>query len=303
MTGLSQHTPVLLSETITLLHPKSGETVLDVTLGLGGHAEALLHATGERGTLIGLDADAENLARAQARLSSFPGRKEFRHANFRDLARLGLPKVDILFADLGLSSPHVDEPGRGFSFRTESPLDLRFDRTQGLPAVLWLQRVSLHDLTRALREYGEITSAHRLAQKLKESEMSTTSSVVRAVESVFGWRAPSVMPLVFQALRIAVNDELGSLDALLSAGPVLLNPGGRMGVISYHSLEDRRVKHAFQAMTTAPKDSATGQDLHPAGFILLTRKAVVPSDEEQHSNPRSRSAKLRAIMWASSALS
>ncbi len=299
----SQHTPVLLSETITLLDPKSGETVLDVTLGLGGHAEALLKKIGERGTFIGLDADAENLARAQVRLDVLPGNKKFEHRNFRDLERRNLPNVDILFADLGLSSPHVDEPGRGFTFREDVPFDLRFDRTQGLPAALWLQRVSLHELTRALREFGEIKSAHRLAQKLKEGATDTTFSIVRIVESVFGWRAASVMPQVFQALRIAVNDELGALDSLLSAGPALLNPGGRMGVISYHSLEDRRVKQVFRTLTTAPKDSATGQDLHPADFSLLTRKAVVPSDREQCTNPRSRSAKLRVIMRRNTPLS
>lgn len=298
-----KHTPVLLDEVVTLIDPKEGETVLDATLGLGGHAETLLKKIGARGALIGLDADAKNLAQAQVRLSVLPGRKEFRHANFRDLAQLDLPKVDILFADLGLSSPHVDEPGRGFTFREDAPLDLRFDRSQGLSAVLWLQRISLDDLTRALREFGELKDARRLARKLKEGEMNTTFSIVRAVEAVFGWKAPSVMAQVFQALRIAVNDELGALDALLSSGPTLLKSGGRMGVISYHSLEDRRVKQAFRVLTTAPKHADTGQDLHPADYSPLTRKAVVPADEEQHRNPRSRSAKLRVIMRRTSALS
>ncbi|MDO8468397.1 MAG: 16S rRNA (cytosine(1402)-N(4))-methyltransferase RsmH [Candidatus Peribacter sp.] len=303
MDASSKHSPVLLDEVVTLLDSKEGETVLDVTLGLGGHAMKFRERIGAHGRLIGLDADEKNLAQAQERLRALPGNADCRHANFRDLAQLDLPKVDILFADLGLSSPHVDEPERGFTFRVDVPLDLRFDRSQGLPASEWLRRISLHDLTHALRAFGEMQGAHRLAQKLKEGEMPTTFSVVHAVEEVFGWKAPSVMPQVFQALRIAVNDELGALDALLSAGPALLNPGGRMGVISYHSLEDRRVKQVFRVLSTAPKDSATGQDLHPADFSLLTRKAVVPSDEEQHRNPRSRSAKLRVIMRRNSALS
>lgn len=298
-----KHMPVLLNEVITFLDPKEGETVLDVTLGLGGHAMRLLERIGAHGRLIGLDADTINLSQAQQNLHTLPGQVECRHANFRDLAELGLPRVDILFADLGLSSPHVDEPERGFTFREDVPLDMRFDRSQGLPAAVWLQRISLDDLTHALREFGELTGVRRLAEKLKESEISSTFSVVRAVESAFGWKAPSVMAQVFQALRIAVNDELGALDALLSSGPALLNPGGRMGVISYHSLEDRRVKQMFRTMTTAPKHSATGQDLHPADYRLLTRKAVVPSDDEQHRNPRSRSAKLRVIMRTSSTLS
>jgi len=286
-----------------LLAPKEGETVLDVTLGLGGHAEEFLKSIGKRGTFIGLDADAQNLARAQERLSVLSGHREYRHANFRDLQQLDLPNVDILFADLGLSSPHVDEPERGFTFRSDVPLDLRFDRTQGVPASLWLQRISPDDLTRALRAFGEFKGVRRLAEKLKEGAMSTTFSVVRAVESVFGWKAPSVMPQVFQALRIAVNDELGALDALLLSGPALLKDGGRMGVISYHSLEDRRVKQVFRDLTTAPKHPETGQDLHPADFSLLTRKVIVPTAEEQRANPRSRSAKLRVIMRRPSTLS
>ncbi|MDD5041275.1 MAG: 16S rRNA (cytosine(1402)-N(4))-methyltransferase RsmH [Candidatus Peribacteraceae bacterium] len=296
-----KHTPVLLSEVLSLLDPKAGETVLDATLGLGGHAMKFLERIGAHGRLIGLDADAQNLAQAQQRFRSLPGHVECRHENFRNIARLDLPEVDILFADLGLSSPHVDEPERGFTFRADVALDLRFDHTQGLPAAEWLRKVSLDDLTRVFREYGELKSPRRLAGKLKESEVTTTFSVVRVVEAVFGWKAPSVMPQVFQALRIAVNDEMSALDALLAAGPLLLKPGGRMGVISYHSLEDRRVKQVFRILSTAPQHPETGQDLHPADFALLTRKAVVPSGAEQESNARSRSAKLRVIMRRSSA--
>lgn len=293
---VSAHVPVLLREVLTLLAPQKGETVLDVTLGTGGHAEAFLEQIGGEGTLIGLDADMQNLARAESRLRAREGHVDCRHANFRDIAGLGLPPVDVLFADLGLSSPHVDDPGRGFTFRTEAPLDLRYDRTHGLSAAAWLAQVSEEEITRCLRLCGELSSARRFARALKERQPATTTAVVLVAESVYRWRAKILLPQIFQALRIAVNDELGSLDRLLVTAPSLLKPGGRMGIISYHSLEDRRVKQTFRLLVTPPKHPDTGQDLHAADFTLLTRKAVVPSDEEQHRNSRSRSAKLRVIM-------
>jgi 16S rRNA (cytosine1402-N4)-methyltransferase len=281
---------------LAILDPKAGETVLDVTLGLGGHAEALLKRVGERGTLIGLDADTRNLAQAQKRLHSLPGRVRCIHANFRDLADLALPGVNMLFADLGLSSPHVDDPARGFTFREEVPLDLRYDRSRGVTAAVWLAQSTEEEIAHCLRVFGELPSSARFARALRERLPTTTTAVVLAAESVYRWRAKTVLPQIFQALRIAVNDELGSLDALLAVGPTFLKPDGRMGVISYHSLEDRRVKQVFRSLTSAPKHPQTGQDLHPAEFTLLTRKAVVPSDDEVTVNPRSRSAKLRVIM-------
>lgn len=298
MSAAAHHTPVLLKEVIALLDPKDGETVLDVTLGLGGHTEEFLRRVGSTGKVIGLDADRQNLSQAQQRLRTFQGQLECRHANFINLAALDLPKADLLFADLGLSSPHVDDASRGFTFREDVPLDLRFDRTCGVPASQWLSQISLEQLAHVLHHYGEIRGAHRLAEKLKESDMTTTFSVVRAVESVFSWRAKSVMAQVFQALRIALNDEMAALEALLMVGPSLLKEGGRMGVISYHSLEDRQVKQSFRRLGTVPKHPETGQDLHAPEFLMLTRKATVPSDEEVRCNPRSRSAKLRVIMRA-----
>ncbi|MFH1444769.1 MAG: 16S rRNA (cytosine(1402)-N(4))-methyltransferase RsmH [Candidatus Peregrinibacteria bacterium] len=290
------HVPVLLSEVLTLLDPKAGETVLDVTLGLGGHAEAFFKKIGEHGRLIGLDADAQNLAHAEARLRKLPGHVDCRHANFSAIADIDLPPIDILFADLGLSSPHVDDPERGFTFREEVPLDLRYDRSSGVSAAAWLAQASEDEVAQCLREFGELPSAKRFARMLKEHKPTTTTAVVLAAEALYRWRAKAVLPQIFQALRIAVNDELGALDALLSVGPSLLTPGGRMGVISYHSLEDRRVKQVFRALSQAPKHLDTGQDVHPPFFTLLTRKAIVPSDDEVTVNPRSRSGKLRVIM-------
>lgn len=288
------HTPVLLPSVLDVLKPKAGESVLDVTVGLGGHAVAFIECVGHSGSLTGLDADPENLNSARQRLSS-RGIATCIHANFRDLPSLHLSQFDVIFADLGLSSPHIDDPQRGFTFREDVPLDLRFDRSRGVPAAVWLQRITERDLIRALSEYGELPGARRLAEQLKATDVSTTHILKRVAESVYGWRAPSLLPQVFQALRIAVNDELGALDCLLAVGPTLLKTGGRMGVIGYHSLEDRRVKRAFRSLTTAPKDPESGQDAASPAFELLTHKAIIPSSEEVKNNPRSRSAKFRAI--------
>lgn len=292
------HTPVLLETVTAMLDPAPGETALDVTVGLGGHAAAFLERTAPDGSLTGLDADPENLALARSRLAPYGKRVRLLHANFRDIASLRLPPVDLLFADLGLSSPHLDDPLRGFSFRAEALLDLRFDRTAGMPASLWLQDVAERELVRVLRDDGELPGAARLARALKASAVATTSDVLRIAEETYGWRAKSFLPQIFQALRIAVNDELGSLEAFLNFAPKLLRPGGRLGIIGYHSLEDRRVKQAFRALTTPPKDPRTGQDAAPAAFMLLTKKAVVPTPAEVAENPRARSAKFRALRRA-----
>lgn len=296
MVVLLQHTPVLLDPVLAVLDPKEGETVLDVTLGLGGHARAFLERIGPSGSLTGIDADAENLTFAWEHLQEHAQRTTLHHANFRHLASLHLPQVDIVFADLGLSSPHIDDPHRGFTFREDAPLDLRFDRTHGLTAAEWLHRVTVREVARVLREYGELKSTSKLAASLKSREPHTTFDVVHAVEEAVGWRAPSVLPQVFQALRIAVNEEMDALDLLLTVAPGLLKPGGRFGVLSYHSLEDRRVKQVFRSLSTSVKDVTTGAVARQAPFALLMKKAVVPSSAELRSNQRSRSAKFRAIV-------
>lgn len=268
--------------------------MLDVTIGLGGHAAALLEAVGAQGRLIGLDADERNLTIARERLAG-QGRADLRHANFRDLPTMDLPDVDVLFADLGLSSPHVDNPLRGFTFRFDAPLDLRYDPTRGETAAELVTRSTPEDLFQIFRTFGEFSGGARLGRALAGSTIATTDDLKRVVEVTFGYRAKALLPQIFQALRIAVNDELGALDVLLDAGPKLLKPGGRMGVISYHSLEDRSVKRAFRALTMPPKDPVTGRILRCAHFSLLTRRPLVPSPEEIAANPRARSAKFRAL--------
>ena len=295
MTEDPRHISVLLEETMDVLRPGPGDNILDCTVGLGGHAAAFLERTAPDGAFTGIDADGENLERARIRLAPSGGRVALRHGNFRDLSAFEPGSFDIVFADLGLSSPHVDDAGRGFSFRSEALLDLRYDRSSGYPAASFLAWCREEDVEEALRLYGEIRGSLRLAAAIKRAAPATTSALRKTVESALGFRARKILPQVFQALRIAVNDEMNALNGLLNGAIALLRPGGRMGIIAYHSLEDRMVKQFFRDITTPPKDPVTGADSAPAAFELCTKKAVMPTDREVAANPRSRSARLRAI--------
>ena len=290
-----RHIPVLLSTVLEVLAPKAGEIVLDVTLGHGGHAQAFARLIGEQGRLIAFDADEENLRFAREHLREVPAKVELFHTNFREGFLKSLPPIDILFADLGLSSPHIDDPSRGFSFRHDGPLDLRFDRSQGEDAAQWIARAPVEEIADALWKYGEIRSSRRVAAVIKEKLPRTTGDLCQCIEAVLGFHARSLFPQVFQAIRIAINDELGALEVLLTKGPEVLSPCGRMGIVSFHSLEDRMVKQKFRALSSSPKDPLTGAPVRPATFELLTKRPLVPSPQECESNPRSRSAKFRAI--------
>jgi 16S rRNA (cytosine1402-N4)-methyltransferase len=276
------------------LRPVPGDRVLDCTLGLGGHSGAFLEAIGPTGSLVGLDADSDNLALAKERLAPYGNRADLRHLNFRHVATL-TASFDIILADLGLSSPHLDDGERGFSFRADAPLDMRFDRTTGETAAQFLATREEAEIADTLWKYGEIRESRRLARFIKEVPPDTTTALAHRIERALGYNGRELLPRVFQALRIAVNDEMGALESLLAAIPALLAPGGRAGIISFHSLEDRLVKQAFRALTTPEKDPVTGRVSVPARFELLTRKALVPDGDELAENPRSRSAKFRAI--------
>ena len=305
-----EHVSVLLGDpdrdVLGLLKPVPGEVVLDATLGLGGHSEAFLQAVAPEGALYGIDADSENLERAEKRLKPLPGTKKFVHGNFRDVAGLGLPTFDIIFADLGLSSPHIDDPKRGFTYRAEAPLDLRFDQTKGETAAEFLESAKEEDIAQVLREYGEVKDAGRLgarlSEKAKQSGIRTTTDVRSVIDEALGYKAPKVLPQIFQALRMHVNGELDALKQFLSVAPWILNPGGRLGIISYHSLEDRMVKQTFRALTTPTKDPEHGTIAMEADFELLTKKPVRPSATEVKRNPRARSALFRVIRRRSSFL-
>lgn len=296
------HAPVLLEEVLDLLRPQEGETIIDATLGLGGHAAAFLKQMGN-GRLIGIDADTRNLEAARQKLQPWESHISVLRANFSRLPLLELPQCDCFFADLGLSSPHLDDPARGFSFRGNGPLDMRYDQSRGQSAAEVIAKASEEELSRIFVRYGEMKHGRRLASALfsrvRRGDAPVTTLQLRSlVEELFGYRAVRVLPQVFQALRIAVNAELNALAVLLEFAPQLLKKSGRFAVISYHSLEDRLVKRAFRELSLPTLDGRTGHIAIAARFTALTRKPVMPGAKEIETNPRSRSAILRAIQRA-----
>lgn len=300
---MSQHVSILaeplggVPSVYDVLRPVAGERVLDVTLGLGGHAKGFLERVGPSGSLVALDADSANIALAQAHLGQRPN-VTIVHRNFGSLSD-NLGSFDVIFADLGLSSPHLDEPERGFSYRhDQAPLDMRFDRSGGETAQEWLATASVHELATAFR-LGEVPQPGRLATIIVETRLdtplNTASDLKRLCERVYGFRAAAHFGVIFQAIRMRINHETSALEHLLHVAPRLLRPGGRLGIITFHSLEDRLVKQAFRALCTVDRDPLTGADVGEATYTLLLRKALVPSDEEITGNPRARSAKFRAV--------
>jgi len=287
------HISVLLKETIDLLKPEQGNHVIDGTLGLGGHALHILPKIGSEGHYYGFDLDEENMKSAQERLSGYADQLTFIHDNFAHcnsrLQEIGVHAVDRILLDLGLSSPHVDEASRGFSFKQEGPLDMRFDRSKGITAEYVLNRYSEEDLKKIFYEYGEERYAPKITRMIlerrREQPFKMTTDLTGLIDEIM--KNPKdkrlVATRVFQALRIEVNDELSVLRESIPMMLDLLAPGGRLVIMSYHSLEDRIVKHTF-------RDHAKN-----GPFTLLTKKPIVPTEDEIKSNPRSRSAKLRGI--------
>jgi 16S rRNA (cytosine1402-N4)-methyltransferase len=308
----TQHLPVLVEETLALLEPQRGGIFVDVTLGLGGHAEALLRAS-DSVQLVGIDRDPQALELAARRLAPFdPGgnRVRFVNANFHHLdqalAGIGITGgVAGVLADLGVSSMQLDTPERGFSFRFDAPLDMRMGLAERTAADL-VNEGSEGELEKIIRDYGEERQARRIARSIvdarREQPIETTGQLKRLIERVKGSRPPwqegsRVDPstLVFQALRIAVNDELAGLEGFIQQAIDLLEDDGRLVIISYHSLEDRIVKNALRDRARGEIDQVTGRPHAETQVIeALTRKPVRPSDEEVARNPRSRSARLRA---------
>jgi 16S rRNA (cytosine1402-N4)-methyltransferase len=282
------HTPVLLHEVVEALHPSPGGCIVDCTIGPGGHAEALLEQLGPSGLLIGIDADPDAIEFSRSRLARFGASVILVNRSFTDITEVchehGVRTVDGILFDLGLSSTQIDTPERGFSFQRDAPLDMRFDPSQELTASDIVNAYPEPELARIIWEYGEERRARRIARHIVRSRpITSTARLARLLEQVLGSRRGRihVATRTFMALRIAVNRELDSLRSALVQTPDLLAPGGRLAVISYHSLEDRIVK---DFMRSQARDCA----LH-----LVSRKVIRPGSLEIESNPRSRSAKLR----------
>ncbi len=298
----------MVREVIASLCCRAGALYLDGTVGGGGHAEAILEKTAPDGRLIGIDADAEALEEAEKRLAPFGSRKTLVQGNFADLSEIlnaqGIGKVDGILLDLGVSSHQLDTADRGFSFSQEAPLDMRMDGRRGSGAADLVNTLSETELARIIWEYGEERMAKRIARAICTartlSPIGTTAElaalVLRAVPPTAERRRIHPATRTFQALRIAVNDELGSLQRALAAGVERLTPGGRFSIISFHSLEDRMVKDAFRSGGKGchcPPDLPVCVCQGKATLKVLTRKPVLPGEAEISENPRARSAKLR----------
>jgi 16S rRNA (cytosine1402-N4)-methyltransferase len=302
------HTPVLLKQVLELLQIRPGGVYVDGTLGGGGHAKAVLDAMGGEGLLIGIDRDPEALQRAADRISKQVARCMFEHGDFADMKviaeRHGISEVDGIVLDLGMSSDQVDTARRGFSFQQDGPLDMRMNPEQQMTAASLLATIEERELADLLYRLGEEHAARRIARAIVEERktgpINSTEQLAQLVAKVKGGHSGRIHPATqtFQALRMAVNTELESLQAGLESGISMLKQGGRMAVISFHSLEDRVVKQAFVRHEGRWESLAAGgrQWVGRLPHVRrITRKPVIADEDEVRANPRARSAKLRVI--------
>jgi 16S rRNA (cytosine1402-N4)-methyltransferase len=333
------HASVMTAEVLTHLLPRPGGMYCDATLGGGGHAEALLQASAPDGQVIGVDRDPAALAAASDRLRPFGDRFRPLRGRFGELRALlhdaGIEAVDGILADVGVSSAQIDQAGRGFSFQRPGPIDMRMDPGSGETALSLIERLDEEALASIIYEYGEERRSRAVARAVKraaaEGALPDTVALAQVIERACGGRRGAVISpatRTFQALRIAVNDELRQLDRLLQGAPACLRPGGRLVLIAFHSLEDRIVKRRLRELAAqpgwgeapdlhgpaglayrrdaSPSGRAEGslayrRDASPSGraegsLALITRKPIVPTDEEVARNPRARSARLRAAV-------
>ena len=305
---MAGHVSVLLDECINYLDIKPDGIYVDGTLGLGGHSSEIAKRLGEGGRLIAIDRDLASIERASARLAPWADRVTIVHGNFRDVAAIldeqGVPAVDGMLFDLGVSSPQLDDGQRGFSYMQDAPLDMRMDPSDNVDAWFIVNRWPEEKIARILHDYGDERYAKRIAAAIvarrQEKEIETTLELVDVIKSAIP--APALREKQhpakrsFQAIRIAVNDELSAVSQMMETAPDRLKPGGRLCVISFHSLEDRIIKNAIHEREngcTCPREAP----VCTCGFVQtlrsVTRKPVTPTDEELVLNPRSRSAKLR----------
>jgi 16S rRNA (cytosine1402-N4)-methyltransferase len=293
-TPAGTHRPVMVAEILAVLAPRPGELAVDCTLGYGGHAQEILACLHPGGQLLALDADPIELPKTEARLRVAGFRSEMFTAIRRNfaglpqaLAELNLAGADCILADLGVSSMQLDDPSRGFSVKSDGPLDMRMNPQRGFPASALLQKISPAALAQLFRENADEPRANKLADALAGKNFATTNTLAAAIRNTLPRVNKEDCDLavrrVFQALRIAVNDEFSALDMLLRHLPACLNPGGRVAILTFHSGEDRRVKKSFEAA------------LREGLYADIAREVIRPTPEERHNNPRSSPAKLR---WA-----
>jgi 16S rRNA (cytosine1402-N4)-methyltransferase len=316
-----EHVPVLLEEVRELLQPQRGGAFVDCTVGLGGHARMLLEHGASR--LIGIDRDSDALALAAAALEPFRERVSLVHGDYREIDAVldaqGVTDVSGVLADLGVSSMQLDREGRGFSFRRDEPLDMRMDRSTGETAAELLDRVDERELADAIYQFGEERRSRQVARAIvtarQHGRIETTgrlAEIVRRAVAARGWQRIDPATRTFQALRIWVNRELDGLDSFIGAAAARLHVDGRLGVISFHSLEDRVVKHTLRALSRSPSLAApaSAEQAPPSldepasagrgrggGLIkVLTKHPIVAGEAEAAANPRARSAKLRGAV-------
>jgi 16S rRNA (cytosine1402-N4)-methyltransferase len=294
-----RHKPVLADAVLQTLTPRRGQTIVDCTLGLGGHGRLLLERITPGGRLIAFDFDQQNIDLARRHLQSVKdGQFSLYHSNFAAISAIlsgeGVQKVDAILADLGVASPQIDDPARGFSYRKPGPLDMRMDGSRSESAAGLLARISEVDLREAILELGDETDAPQIARLIVERRadrpITTTEQLTAIICEARDFTLQRALGAklhpaarTFQALRMLVNRETQNLDRLLKVAPSILKPGGRIGIISFHSGEDRRVKHSFR------------DGVRAGAYRQISDEPIVADEVEQKSNPRSRSAKLR---WA-----
>jgi 16S rRNA (cytosine1402-N4)-methyltransferase len=301
------HTPVLLQEVIKALQPKAGGVYIDATVGAGGHSTAILAASAPDGQLFGLDQDEQALEIARRQLAEFGDRVHLLHSNFSKLeqaaGRYNIPPADGLLLDLGVSSMQLEQPERGFSFQLDGPLDMRMNPQAGKSAAELVNSLPEAELADLIYRYGEEPHSRRIARAIVRARpisrtVELAQIVVRAIPKGRGRKKIHPATQTFQALRIAVNDELGALEQTLPQAIGVLKPKGRLAVISFNSLEDRIIKQYFKRESQdciCPPEQIICSCRHKAIINIITKKPITPSLAEVNANPRARSAKLRVV--------
>ncbi|QQS26545.1 16S rRNA (cytosine(1402)-N(4))-methyltransferase RsmH [bacterium] len=295
-----RHIPVLQREVLDALRPANGETYVDLTAGFGGHAQLVLDKLGSNGSAYLIDQDQAAL---QALYEKFHAdrRVHIYRANFAELDWSALSSPDCILADIGVSSVQLDDATRGFSFRHDAPLDMRMDQSRGQTAAELIAEISELDLANLIWRYGEEKKSRQIARAIimerATRPITTTTQLAELVRAQFpgGYHRIDPATRTFQALRIVVNQELVMLERMLDYALVALAPGGRLAVISFHSLEDRIIKQKMRDITRDLCDTITGQALQESQFRLVTKRPIIPADNEIAYNPRARSAKLRVV--------